>query len=165
MENASKALLIAGEVLIGVIVLSIFAFAFQKAYEFAESFQDKSTQQKIVAFNTQYTKYATGTEKSIYSEDVVTLTEQVLNWNQTTVIDSERIQLNILDERGGPIYSTQTQATDKFDRTTFLDDYKLRGTPSNAGLKEYKFSCDVGISSSSGRVNAITIKIEGTRDT
>lgn len=114
MENASKALLIAGEVLIGLIVLSIFAFAFEKAYEFAESYQDRSAQQKIVAFNTQYTKYNTGSRKHIYSEDVVTLTEQVLNWNQTTVIDSEKIRLNILDERGGLIYSTFRLQTDNY---------------------------------------------------
>lgn len=164
MENASKALLIAGEVLIGVIVLSIFAYVFQKVGTFAENYQNNAEQKKIVAFNTQYTKYATGTGKYIYSEDVVTLTEQVLNWDQTTVIDSEKIRLNILDERGGLIYSTQTQETYKFDRTTFLDDYKLRGTPSNAGLKEYKFSCDVGINSSSGRVNEIIIQIQGERD-
>ena len=35
MENASKALLIAAEVLIGVIVLSIFAYVFQKVGTFA----------------------------------------------------------------------------------------------------------------------------------
>ncbi len=164
MENASKALLIAGETLIGLIILSIFAYAFQKAYEFAESFQERIVQQKIVTFNTQYNKYATGTQGAIYSEDVVTLTEQVINWNQTTVIDSEKIRLNILDESGGAIYSTQTQVASKFDRTTFLDDYKLRGEPSNAGEKEYKFSCGVEVNPSSGRVNEITIKIKGFKD-
>lgn len=164
MENASKALLIAAEVLIGVIVLSIFAYVFQKVGSFAESYQNNAEQKKIVAFNTQYIKYVTGTGKYIYSEDVVTLTEQVLNWNQTTVIDSEKIRLIILDERGGLLYSTQTQINYKFDRTTFLDDYKLRGDPSHANEKEYKFSCDVGINSSSGRVDEITIQIQGIRN-
>ncbi len=156
MENASKALLIAGEVLIGLIVLSIFAFAFQKAYEFAETIQDRATQQKIVAFNTQYTKYATGTSRYIYSEDVVTLIEQVINWNNTTAIDSEKIELRVEDETGHEIYST-------YNRTEFLDEYKLRGDPSHAEEKEFRFSCNVEVNSSSGRVDKITIQRRGVR--
>ncbi len=157
MENASKALLIAGEVLIGLIVLSIFAFAFQKAYEFAETIQDRSTQQKIVAFNTQYTKYATGTNRYIYSEDVVTLIEQVINWNKTTAIDSEKIELFVKDETGNVLYST-------YNRTEFLEQYKLRGDPSHAEEKEFRFSCNVEMNSSSGRVNKITIQRRGERE-
>lgn len=98
MENASKALLIAGEVLIGVIVLSIFAYTFQRVGSFVETYQERTEHRKTIEFNTQYTKYATGSGKYIYAEDVVTLTEQVLNWNNTTVIDSEKIELNIIDE-------------------------------------------------------------------
>ena len=156
MENASKALLIAGEVLIGLIVLSIFAFAFQKAYEFAETIQDRKKKKKIVAFNTQYTKYATGTNRYIYSEDVVTLTEQVINWNNTTAIDSEKIVLSVQDETGELLYST-------YNRTEFLDEYKLRGDPSHAEEKEFRFSCNVEVNSSSGRVDKITIQRRGVR--
>ncbi len=164
MENASKALLIAGEVLIGIIVLSIFAYTFQRVFTLVETYQERSEHQKVVEFNTQYTKYATGTNKYIYSENIVTLTEQVLNWNKATVIDDEKIELNILDERGGTIYSTQKQNIDKFNRATFLDDYKLRGDPTHANEKEYKFSCQVEINSTSGRVDKITIQIQGLRD-
>lgn len=164
MENASKALLIAGEVLIGIIVLSIFAYTFQKVYTLVESYQERSEHQKIIEFNTQFTKYATGAGKYIYAEDIVTITEQVLNYNEITVIDNEKIELNILDERGAIIYSTQKQNIYKFDRTTFLDDYKLRGDPSHANQKEYKFSCQVEIASTTGRVNKVTIQIQGERD-
>lgn len=167
MENASKALLMAGEILIGVIILSIFAYAFQKMFEFAENYQDNSERQKIVAFNTQYTKYqtgGTGTEATyIYSEDVVTLTEQVLNWNNETTIDSEKIELYILDQSGGNIFSTKT-ATQSFDRENFLDTYKLRGDPTQALSREYKFSCKVQMDDATGRVNRITIQIQGERE-
>ena len=123
MENASKALLIAGEVLIGVLILSIFAYAFQRIFIFADNYQSIKEHQKIVAFNTQYTKYATNTGDGatyIYSEDVVTLTEQVLNWNKITVNDNEKIELHILDKSGGKIYSTE-KLIPEFNRENFLE--------------------------------------------
>lgn len=98
MENASRALLIAGEVLIGVIVLSIFAYAFQNVGAFAENYQERVEHQKTIEFNTKYTKYATGDDKYLYSEDVVDLVEQVLDWNATTVNDSEKINLILKKE-------------------------------------------------------------------
>ena len=166
MENASKALLIAGEVLIGIIVLSIFAYVFDRAFNFTQDYQDRTERQKIVVFNTQYTKYATATGSEatyIYTEDVVTLTEKVFNWNRTTVIDSEKIELYILDRGGGIIYSTQT-VIPEFNREDFLETYKLRGDPTQALSREYKFSCAVEINNTSGRVNRITIQIQGERD-
>lgn len=166
MENASKALLMAGEVLIAVIILSILAYTFQKMSAFAENYQDTKDHQKIVAFNTQYIKYATGTEeenKYIYSEDVVTLTEKVLNWNTITADDNEKIQLYILDKSGGKIYSSETLIPE-FNRENFLDTYKLRGNPTNAMMKEYKFSCKIETNTNSGRVSGIIIQIQGERD-
>lgn len=166
MENASKALLMAGELLIGIIVLSLLAYTFQRVYTFAEAYQEKTEQQKIIVFNAQYTKYATATGYEptyIYAEDVVTLTEQVLNWNKRTDIESQKIELYILDKNGGNIYSTQT-AIPEFNRADFLDEYKLRGDPTQALIKEYKFSCKVELSNTSGRVNRIIIQIQGERD-
>lgn len=163
MENASKALLMAGEVLIGIIILSILAYTFQKMSAFAENYQDTKEHQKIVAFNTQYIKYQTGTEEYIYSEDVVTLTEKVLNWNTITADDNEKIQLYILDKSGGKIYSSETLIPE-FNRENFLDRYKLRGDPTNAMKKEYKFSCKIETNTNSGRVSGIIIQIQGERD-
>lgn len=165
MENASKALLIAGEVLIGIIILSIFVYVFDRMQAFSESYQDNSERQKIIVFNTQYTKYMTqtGSETTyIYAEDVVTLVEQVVNWNKMTAIDSEKIELDILDISGGIIYSTQT-ALPEFVRSEFLTQYKLTGDPSQQN-KEYKFSCSVELNNTSGRVNRVVIQIRGVRD-
>ena len=96
-------------------------------------------------------------EEYIYSEDVVTLIEQVINWNDTTAIDSEKIELFVKDETGNELYST-------YNRTEFLEQYKLRGDPSHAEEKEFRFSCNVEMNSSSGRVNKITIQRRGERE-
>ena len=143
MENASKALLIAGEVLIALIVLSILTYVFDRVYALAEGYQSNVELQKIVAFNTEYTKYATKTDSYIYAEDVVTLAEKVINWNNIAGSDSDKIGLEILDN---PIYSE-----DSFNRKTFLSKYKLE--------EENKFSCQVSLSDKSGRVNQIIIQI------
>lgn len=160
MENASKALLIAGEVFIGIIVLSIFAYMFQRIYNFAENHQNNAERQKIIVFNTQYTKYATGENNYIYSEDVVTITERVVNWNRDTAIDSEKINLEIY--KGAERVYPQLSGISNFDRKTFLVDYKLIGDPERDN-KEYKFSCQVGIDENSGRVNEIIIRTQGCR--
>lgn len=166
MENASKALLMAGEALIGVLLLTILAFTFQRIYTFAEDYQSKNNKQKMVVFNTQFTKYATNTGSEptyIYTEDVVTLTERVLNWNKITADSNEKIVLYILDKDKGEMYSTENVITE-FNREVFLDTYKLRGDPTKAEMKEYKFSCEIGVNQSSGRVNQVIIQIQGERD-
>ncbi len=105
MENASKALLIVGGMLIGVIILSIFSYVFETIFQFSQAYQDSVEQQRIIAFNAQYTKYVTETGEYIYAEDVVTLVNQTLNWNQDA-IDSEKISLNIVESgTGRTLYS------------------------------------------------------------
>lgn len=164
-ENVSKALVMAGEMLIGLIILSIFAYTFQRIYTFAQNYQDTKERQRIIAFNTQFTKYQTRTGDDptyIYAEDVVTLTEQVIDWNKQATDDSEIIQLNILDRAGGIIYSTQ-KASSEFERTNFLVTYKLKGDDTQ-GNKEYKFSCSAEMDTSSGRVKRLTMQIQGVKD-
>ena len=83
-ENASKALLLAAEVLIGVIIFSIFAYVFERANLFAEHYKEISDKQSIVEFNAQFISYVTNNSdmKYIYAEDVVTLANQAINWNE-----------------------------------------------------------------------------------
>lgn len=165
MENATKALLIAGELLIGVIILSIFAYTFRHIFEFTESYYERQERQKIIQFNSQYTKYITqetnGVEDIyIYAEDVVTITEQAISWNKTTADDSEKITVTILDKSGRLIYST---AREEFKREDFLRTYKLTGDPSNNN-KEYKFSCTVNLNDTTGRVKEVVMRIQGVRE-
>jgi len=58
MENASKALMIAGEVLIGVILLTVLVYAFRTGGQFAETTDDSIEDISISKFNLRFTVYS-----------------------------------------------------------------------------------------------------------
>lgn len=57
MENAAKALLIAGEVLIGVLLLSLFVYVFAHFASGTETVEKKYTAEEIQKINMQFTAY------------------------------------------------------------------------------------------------------------
>ena len=57
MENASKALIIAAEILIGVIILTLFAIVFTSYSRTSEQVGEQMTAREIKAFNMQFLKY------------------------------------------------------------------------------------------------------------
>ena len=69
MENATKALLIASGVLIGVMVISLGISLYVSLSEYVESTQDEITRQEIQEFNEQFTKYV---EYTLTIQDIVT---------------------------------------------------------------------------------------------
>lgn len=71
MENATKALLIAGGVLIAIIILSVMVILFQKTGNVNRTYEKTVSQEEITKFNTNFTKYI-GQELTIH--EVVTIT-------------------------------------------------------------------------------------------
>ena len=57
MENASNALLMAGSVLIGVIVISLFVYLFSSMGSMTKEFQEDIDYTSIQKFNEQFEKY------------------------------------------------------------------------------------------------------------
>lgn len=57
MENASKALMIAAEVLLGVLIISGAVYLFTQSGGFASNYYDSIQQQEIQSFNAQFEKY------------------------------------------------------------------------------------------------------------
>lgn len=161
MENASKALIMVGEVLIGVIILSILVFVFNKVSEFTIAYHEGVDRQKLVTFNAQYTKYITNNTTNnatyIYAEEVVTIVNQAINWNKTTPNDNEKIEVFIYKENGAEEYNINN-----FVGIDFLNMYKLRDSPHN---QEHQFSCEVEISETTGRVNMVKIRNKGEKTT
>lgn len=70
MENASKALLMAGGILIAMIVVSLGLYIMQNMAESSAHFYEKVEQYKIVEFNNKFEKYG-GQDLSIKDEDLV----------------------------------------------------------------------------------------------
>lgn len=72
MENASKALLMAAEVLIGVLILSLAVYLYVSFGTTAAEVNEQNTQKQLVQFNTQFTVYQDRNDLTIY--DIITAT-------------------------------------------------------------------------------------------
>lgn len=57
MENATKALLIAGGVLIAILIISVLVVTLQKAGNVSKSYDKSVSQEEIKKFNVNFTKY------------------------------------------------------------------------------------------------------------
>ena len=57
MENASKALIISGGILIGIIIASLFAYEMFSISQTGKSYQAKINMEDVYEFNAQFTKY------------------------------------------------------------------------------------------------------------
>lgn len=81
MENASKALLIAGGVLIALLVVSLAVLAFNQMSNYQRSQSDLDKVEQLADFNEQFTQYVRDDLNGI---DLVTLANKVVDYNQKT---------------------------------------------------------------------------------
>ena len=72
MENASKALLMAASVLIGVLILSLAVYLFTSFGSTSAELHKQQDEQRLEQFNTQFSSYE-GKEGGITIYDVVTI--------------------------------------------------------------------------------------------
>lgn len=71
MENATNALLMAGGVLIGILILSLAVYLFTTFGGTAAKVNDQNAQVQLTQFNAQFTKYEGITTNTIY--DIITV--------------------------------------------------------------------------------------------
>ena len=57
MENASKALIMAGGILIGILIISLAVYLFTDFGRTAADINDRNASQQLVDFNSKFTKY------------------------------------------------------------------------------------------------------------
>ena len=100
MENASKALIIAAEVLIAVMIMSVGVYLFNRYAAFSEEEYKKIESTQIAQFNNQFLKYTgsktvkiSGSEKVIPVEvtihDIVSLANLAKMYNEQNDLKSE----------------------------------------------------------------------------
>lgn len=87
MENASKALLIAGGVLIAILLLTLFAYLFGQMAESTSNIYDTLNQSEIAEFNQQFFNYegrglGSLVDKPLTIQDVATLINLAQDNNQ-----------------------------------------------------------------------------------
>lgn len=78
MENATKAILIAGGLLLAMITISIFYFAFGKAGELAGEASTDTQKQELLDFNKSFEAY---NKKLMYGTDIITVLNKAIDNN------------------------------------------------------------------------------------
>ena len=113
MENASKALLMAGGILIAIIIIALLARTFNNLSIFQKTKLTEEEQEQLIAFNEQYTKYV---GQYVYGTDVLTIMNKYDdNKLVEVIIDGEEPNRNEnyyqikYDEDGRKHYSNETR--------------------------------------------------------
>ena len=83
MENASKALLMAGGILIAIIIIALFIRSYGNISKFQKTRLTEKEQEQLIAFNEQYTKYL---GQYVYGTEVRTLQNKYENNNKVEVV-------------------------------------------------------------------------------
>jgi len=101
MENASKALIIAGSVLIAILVISLGLIIFKSTSGTTDQTQDLGKTLEVQQFNSQFLKYC---GDSVKGSQVRTLCEVIIahnanSDNKVTINDSNRTASQISDIR------------------------------------------------------------------
>lgn len=163
MENASKALLMAAGVLIGIMVLSLAVYLYANFSQIYADMNAQNESQKLAQFNTQYTVYEHRTDLTIY--DILTIISYAKENNQ-----------NLKDENG-VVYSGEEEniisVTLKRGGSTIQNAQEKNKNDLNAIIKEDQsnlqedatgkmvlptYTCKTIGYNSKGRVKSITIQ-------
>ena len=177
MENASKAILIAGGMLLGVVLLGLMVYLFRAGAGLGQAYDSKSEQEEILSFNSEVEKYVISEE--ILPQDIVSLANFVYNNNRKNefntsvsiavevraesgkiykILPTDTLKSNcFLDNSNNNFsfaeflkkYTEKVESTDEYGRTIMVDKYKIELVSMN-------------YNKTTGRINKIVYKISET---
>ena len=122
MENASKALLMAAGVLLGIMVLSLAVYLFTSFSQLYADVDKQNANQKLAQFNTQYTVYLHREDLTIY--DVLTIVSYAKENNQKNSGDEQNI-ITITLKRESTVQNVQEKDNTYFDEIIKDDQMNL----------------------------------------
>lgn len=145
MENASKALLMAAGVLIGILILSLIVYLFANFGMASAEVHKQKDMNDINSFNTQFTSYE-GKECNI--QDVISAVNLAIDNNKNYSLNAEEgnnyyITVNIIGNTN--VRNLETKKSEDF----------------NSLLKEEsrkKYNCTTKINEKTQRVNVVNFK-------
>ena len=157
MENASKALLMAAGVLIGVLILSLAVFLFASFGGTSARIHDTVQKNQLAKFNTQFTNYETKESVTIY--DIISVANlatennkenQLQKKNTPTTGNDNYITVRLKGKciEGGE--NTDIKQLEKEYNQKIIEDIDKQN---NGKLKEY--NAEASISKETGRVYLI----------
>lgn len=160
MENASKALLMAAGVLIGLLVISLAVYLFTSFASTSADVHKQNEQQQIEQFNSQFTSYVGKEEITIY--DVVTVANLATENNRYYGYSKRSIAQT-------PQTATDSYISVKLENETIEKGNETKNNTNNELIKKEletietnkskelpQYNCQVSISPTTGRVCLVT---------
>lgn len=92
MENASKALLIAGEILIAIVILSIGVYLYTTFNNVSEEYNKEIKFKQILEFNQNFTKYQN--RENITIQEIITIANFAKEQKQTVNVFIGALNIN-----------------------------------------------------------------------
>ncbi len=112
MENASKALSIAGGILLAMMILSLMIYVSSSMSDMADAQDRQILAQQVKEFNDSYLAY---NKTRMYGTDVITVVNKAINYNKELDTDEEEYFINIK-------LNLTTNFETKTQKTTFNGD-------------------------------------------
>ena len=157
MENASKALIIAGGVLLAVIIIGILVYTWGNVSSFVSSQDDLKDQQQLASFNKQFESYY---KSLLRGAEVASIINKVRSNNVAYEDNLEykiTCKIKIKEAISGGLNAAEHDVS-KYNATSEYD--RFVATAEN--LKTFKrlyFRCTkIGYSNKTGRVNEVVFE-------
>lgn len=159
MENASNALIIAGGVLIGVLLLSVIVVAFQGAADLAKSYDTSIASTSLQAFNNTFEKFQ---DSDVNIHDIITLAHFAKDYNTKNLLEkTDSIYITVKCESTAGKREELQDKTDS-ELLTFLEANtfsKLANGQENSEGNVQKYKCkDIQYNENTGVVTEITFE-------
>lgn len=152
MENASKALLMAASVLIGVVILSLAVYLFTSFSGSVNEMEGQIEEGQLEQFNNKFTSYAGKDNLTIY--DVITVANLAIENNKNydlTSTSNSNFYITVKLENTELTNSTPEELATKYLKSPEM----LEQTDSITGEKSKKlknYNCKTYLNSQTGRV-------------
>lgn len=140
MENAAEALKIAGELLIGLLLISLFIFVFNRI----SSIEDSKSQQEVIQQTTDFNKKFNAFEKSsMYGTDLISVLGLAYANNKTANLEKRMFRKGEIDgyydQDIGSSINIKFKLKEDIYQTIITDEYKVEdGVSVQKGHSESK---------------------------
>ena len=158
MENASKALLMAGSVLLAIMIVSLAMYLYANFYEETSQIEGNIEESQVMQFNNQFTKYENNNKVTIY--EVLSMANLATQNNkqyqfekQTATGDNYYISV-FLEGKGYIEYGLSDLEKNIQNTYNGYITEQVSNITASTGLKYYKVQAE--ISSTTQRVYQVT---------
>lgn len=150
MENASKALIIAGEILIAILILGLLVYGYNNLSYFSKEQETEKQKEQLAEFNREYESY---NKKLLRGVEVISLMNKVISANKK--YENEEyykisVEIQILEniEVNGKVLNAGTY-NEQYYNSKIVNDEEIF-----TELKRRIFDCtDIKYNTNSGRIN------------